>query len=120
MLFPNQFVAAGDIGRIAAGQRVTVPGPNYPGFTAFEAQEPVGKGWLLALVVPEGFDIERFAADKAVLSKGFAPVNDPPSYLMRIIRQIEAALSLRAKAGVSAGEELKRWGYAMVEYEIVR
>jgi hypothetical protein len=39
---------------------------------------------------------------------------------MRIIRQIEIALNLRAKAGASARDELGRWGYAMVEYEIVR
>ena len=66
------------------------------------------------------FEVERFAAEKATRDKGFQPVNDPPSYLMRIIRQIETALALRAKAGASAGDELKRWGYAMVEYEIVR
>jgi len=119
-LYPNKFVAVGDLGRIAGGQRVSVPGPDYPGFTAFQAVEPVGKGTLVALVVPEDFELARFAAEKTVLSKGFAPVNDPPSYLMRIVRQIETALALRAKAGVAGGDELKRWGYSTVEYEIVR
>jgi hypothetical protein len=99
---------------------VAVPGPDYPGFTAFQAVEPVGKGTLLALVAPDDFEVGRFAAEKSVLIKGFAPVDDPPSYLMRIIRQIETAVASRTKAGVSSGEELKRWGYATVEYEIVR
>jgi hypothetical protein len=119
-LYPNKFVAAGDLGRIAAGQRVAVPGPDYPGFTSFQAVEPVGNGTLMALVVPEDFEMARFAAERTVISKGFAAVNDPPSYLMRIVRQIETALALRTKTGAAAGEELKRWGYATVEYEILR
>ena len=119
-VYPNKFVAAGDLGRIAGGQRVSVPGPDYPGFTAFQAVEPVGRGTLVALVVPADFEVARFAAEKTVLNKGFVAVNDPPSYLMRIVRQIETALALRAKAGAAAGDELKRWGYATVEYEIVR
>jgi secreted trypsin-like serine protease len=119
-LYPNQFVATGAIGGIAASQRVSVPGPDYPGFTAFEAQEPVGKGSLLALVVPEDFDIERFIVSPQQITKGFAPVNDPPSYLMRLIRQIETALNARGRAGATRADELKRWGYAVAAYEIVR
>ena len=130
-LYPNRFVAAGTIGRIAAGQRVQVPGPDYPGFDAFEAQEPVGRGLLLALVVPEDFDIERFIVPPGQLAKGFAPVNEPPGYLMRLIRQIELAIALRARSGGGAAgggvalggataDELERWGYAVADYEIVR
>jgi secreted trypsin-like serine protease len=120
LIYPNQFVAQGDIGRIKSSDRVAVPGPSYPGFSAFQAVEPVGRGSLLALVVPENFDIARFAADTSVLNKGFQPVNDPPSYLMRIIRQIEIALASRTRAEGSGSDELKHWGYATVEYEIVR
>lgn len=120
LIYPNQFVSAQDPGRIGAGQRVSVPGPSYPGFTAFRAVEPAGRGRLLALVMPEDFDIERFAASPPVLTKGFQPVSEPPSYLMRLIRQIEAALSLSARAGGTAKEALNRWGYTIVEYEIVR
>ena len=40
---------------------------------------------------------------------------------MRIIRQIETALALRTKrGGAGADDELKRWGYAVADYEIVR
>ena len=85
------------------------------------AVEPVGKGRLLALVVPEQFEIERVIAEKTAVAKGFVPRNDPPSYLMRLIRQIETALGSRGRAAdAGGGSDLKRWGYAMVEYEIVR
>lgn len=117
-LYPNKFVAAAKAARIGAGQRVTVPGPDYPGFTSFQAAEPIGKGRLLALVVPQDFDIERFVAEATRLERGFQPVDDPPSYLMRMIRQIETALGSRTRG--SGDDELKMWGYAMADYEIVR
>lgn len=120
LLYPNQYVAKGDIGRIAAGARVTVPGEGYGGFTSFEAMEPLGKGRLLALVVPEDFDVERFIADRATLTKGFAPRNEPSSVMMRLLAQIEAALGARTRSSTSPADELKRWGYAVTEYEIVR
>jgi hypothetical protein len=120
MLYPNKYVASGNIGRIAAGQRVAVPGLDYPGFTAFEAQEPIGKGTLLGLIVPEEFEVERFIAPQQQVTKGFAPVNEPPSYFMRFIRQIETALLTNTRAGGAGADELKRWSYGVVEYEIVR
>jgi len=116
LIYPNRFVAAGAAGRIRAAQPVAVPGPDYPGFTGFQAVEPVGKGALLAVVVPEDFDIERFA-DKAIVDRGFQPVDDPPSFLMRLIRQMEVALSQRTRVG-GRSEELQRWGYATANYEI--
>ena len=73
----------------------------------------------MALVVLQDFAIERFAAGLAVRSKGFQPVNDPPNYLMRLIRQIETVLMGRAKLG-GAGADLPDWGYGLAEYEIVR
>jgi secreted trypsin-like serine protease len=120
LIYPNRFVSAGEGGRIRAAQQVRVPGPDYPGFTAFQAVEPIGKGELLALVVPDEFDVERFAAPKVVVSKGFQPINDPPSFLMRILRQIELALAARARGGAAERDELKRWGYAKASYEIVK
>jgi hypothetical protein len=118
-LYPNKYVAAADIGRIEVGQTVLVPGPGYPGFRAFKAVEPVGKGRLVALVAPANFDIEMFAAGLEVRAKGFQPVADPPSHLMRIIHQVETALASRA-GSAARSRELERWGYAVAEYEIVR
>ncbi|MGH6815270.1 MAG: trypsin-like serine protease [Hyphomicrobiaceae bacterium] len=119
LLYPNEHVAPDDIGRIGAGARVTVPGPDYRGFTAFQALEPLGRGTLIAVVAPEDFEIERFAAAKTVVNKGFQRVADAPSYLMRFIRQIEVALK-RQTRGLSRAEDLNRWGYGFAEYEIVR
>lgn len=119
LIYPNRFVLNREPIRISADHRVAVPGPDYPGFTAFRAEEPAGRGRLLALVVPEDFDILRFAASPAVLAKGFQPVSEPPSYLMRLIRQIELALSAGTRAG-GGSEPQKHWGYAIADYEIVR
>jgi secreted trypsin-like serine protease len=118
LLYPNQFVPASRTGSLTPGQPVMVPGPGYPGFTSFQAAEPVGTGVLLALVVPPDFDIERFAAGNAIVNKGFVPVNDPPSYLMRLIRQIEVTLASPKHA--ATGDALKAWGYGTAEYEIFR
>ncbi len=119
LIYPNRFVPANDRGRVVAGQRVTVPGPGYAGFTGFRAVEPTGKGHLLAFVVPNDFDVERFAAAPEIVTKGFQPVGIPQSYLMRLIQQIEKALAANARLGGTAGETLQHWGFANAEYEIV-
>lgn len=121
VIYPNQFVAAGDLGRIRAGQKVLVPGPEYRGFTGFRAIEPTGVGFLLAMVVPVDFDIERIASPRAGLTKGFMAVNNPPSYLIQLIRQIELSVLGRNRAGGQANaQDVARWGYALTRYEIVR
>ena len=50
-----------------------------------------------------------------MLAKGFVPVKESPSYLMRLVRQIETALS----GSEPRLADLKRWGFAVAEYEIV-
>jgi hypothetical protein len=117
LIFPNAFVTRSDVGRVSAGAHVQIPGQGY-GFDGFKAVEPLGTGRLLALIVPEDFDVERFAVDAPVLSKRFGPINEPPSYLMRLIRQIELALETGTSVARDAG--LERWGYAVAEYNIVR
>jgi Trypsin/Domain of unknown function (DUF4384) len=119
LIFPNKYVTKTEVGRVSAGQAVTVPSADY-GFTSFEAIEPTGGGRLLALIVPPDFDIERYLAPSRARSKGFAPRNDPPSYFMRLIRQIEKVLQFRIRSSHSANDELRRWAYTVVEYEIVR
>ena len=134
LIFPNRFTPRTDIGRIRANVRVAVPGPDYPDFTSFAAVEPAGKGKLIALVVPEDFAIERYAAEPQEVTKGFVPRNEPQSYLMRVIRQIDTAISTRTQALAGEGgvlttkartdaaiaAELRRWGYQILEYEITR
>jgi secreted trypsin-like serine protease len=116
LIYPNRFVPPGQAGTISPGGKVTVPGPSYTGFNGFLASEPAGKGVLLAMVVPDGFDIERFAASGAVVGGGFASVGNAPSYLMRLIRQIEVTLGAPGQGGTAQ----QAWGYGMTEYEIVR
>ena len=115
VIFPNRFVAQAKVGRLAAGERVVIPGPDY-GFTEFRAVEPVGKGRLVALLVPTEFDITRFGAGSAAATNAFDPVARPPSYLMRLIRQIDTALS----GGDAKLADLKSWAYGVAEYEIVK
>lgn len=118
-LYPNRHVPAGAMSRIAAGARVEIPGPGFPGLQYFEASEPAGKGVLIAIVVPDDFDVGRYIVTPQQLAKGLAPVPEPPSYLMRFIRQIELAIEARSRTGADA-DELRRWAYAVAEYEIVR
>jgi hypothetical protein len=66
----------------------------------------------VALVVPMDFDITRFGAASITATNDFEPVEKPPSYLMRLIRQIETALS--------PGVDAKRWAYGIADYEIVK
>ena len=81
----------------------------------------MGKGRLVALVMPEDFEIERHVATEKSLTKAIGPRDDPPSYMMRVIRQIETAIDARAADDRrSRAAELRRWGYQTVEYEIVR
>jgi hypothetical protein len=119
LIYPNSFVREGDIGRISAGNTVTVPGPNYPGFTSFQATEPLGKGYLVAFVAPKNFDIERNAAEAGIRSKGFVPVNDPPNYLMQFVQQIKVFLGFRSHGLRAVREDLESWGYTVSEYEIL-
>ena len=93
LIYPNKFVKASEIGHVDAGSKVSVPGPGYGGFDAFEAVKPAGKGYLLAILFPDSFDIERVAAAAPIISQGFEAVNDPDSYLVRFVRQIDKSLN---------------------------
>jgi hypothetical protein len=101
--------------RVSQGTDLTVPGVGY-GFTAFKAVEPLGKGQLIALVVPENFPTETLVTDKQHVAKGFAPVNTPTNYLMNLVQQVASAVR-----GRSGGDpQMKDWGLGVAEYEIVK
>ena len=122
LLYPNQFVPPDKAGSIKPGGVVAVPGPDYPGFTAFLASEPLGKGKLLAIVVPPDFDIERFAASTTVVTKGFQAINEAPSYLIRFVEQI-LVWKIATKVNrprQAPGDDSLGFGYALAEYEIFR
>lgn len=119
LIYPNKYVSLDDIGRIRAREKVSIPGPHYSGFSVFRATEPTGKGLLVAIVVPEDFPIDRVVAERALVSKGLMPVADPPSYLMRFIRQIENRLRAESRPPGEIENELRKWGLGITEYEIV-
>ncbi len=115
LIFPNKYTSDDNVGKIAAGQTISVPGPGY-GFTAFQAVEPIGKSRLIALVVPEEFDLSRIGASRAVRTKGLVPIKEPTNYLARFIRQIEKFLIGSRKAGRDVQAS---WAYSVIEYEII-
>lgn len=116
LIFPNVHMKNDDAGRIEPGGVISVPGPGY-GFTAFQAVEPLGRNRLIALVMPEDFEIERFLAPPTVRSKGITPVAQPTGYFMRFIRQIEQFLADRR---ADAQPPLAGWAYSAVDYVIVK
>ena len=119
LLYPNKFVKTVDIGHIEAGSRIAVPGPNYGGFTSFKAVKPTGKGNLLALLVPDTFDIERVVAAGAVYSRGFEAINEPESYLLQVVRQVDKMLNPEGRLSVEAPAGRTGWAFGLAEYEII-
>jgi secreted trypsin-like serine protease len=110
-LIPNEFTTKKDIGWIQPGRDYTIPSREY-GFAAFEAVEPVGRGQLIALVLPATFPMAIF--DTSVIrSKGFVAVNTPTNYFMNLIQSIAAAVR-------DTDPQLTPFGLAVTEYEIVR
>jgi len=94
LLYPNRFsLEAGNTGDLAAGRDLNVPDASY-GFTAFRAQPPTGNGYVVAFVLPEDFDLDRFGLPmllrQQILKPGFAPIERPTGYFKNLINQIEA------------------------------
>lgn len=115
LIFPNNFVKADDVGTVKAGTTISVPDRGY-GFTAFQAVEPLGKSRMIAMVVPEEFDLSRIGASQRIRSKGMVPINEPTSYLARLVRQIEKYFTSSRNSGQS---QRAKWAYSVTEYEIV-
>ena len=119
LIYPNKFTLALGDQVIKAGALTTIPSDGY-GFTAFEAQEPIGKGTLIALVVPPEFDLSEIGVSEhmrnSMKTKGFAPVKKPTSYFMRLISQIEFSLANHRAA--DATMRVGGFGMGTFEYEI--
>lgn len=113
-LFPNRFVGSDDASLIRPGQQITLPGPGY-GFDWFRAVEPLGKGKLIALVVPEDFPVKRTVASEERLARGFEPERAMTNYLMSLSTQVHDVLKQRS-AGVASADH---WAIRIVDYEIV-
>ncbi len=86
-IFPNKFVTAQSVGRVAANEKIRIPGPGY-GFDWFRATEPLGKGTLVSIIMPQDFPIKRHVGSDERLSKGFEPERSPANYLMNLAHEI--------------------------------
>ena len=113
-IFPNSFLPAELVARVPAGT-ISVPGPGY-GFSGFKAVEPAGHGRLLALVQPDAVPADRLAMVREQIDKGFEPVNQPGAYLDQLVRHVTASVGERSPGKAAAAD----WGFALVDYEIVR
>ncbi len=108
-ILPNKFTVSG--ARIRPGETIMAPSAGWD-FTGFRADEPVGKGTLVALVVPDDFTETTYGGEASEqLSKGFTPVQAPTNYLMNILQQVGD----RAARSKSQG-----FAYRTLDYEIVR
>jgi secreted trypsin-like serine protease len=112
-VLPNKYTPAHSVARMTPGKSVTVPEAAGYGFSGFKAVEPLGKGQLIALVVPEGFQTEALLSEKPPATRGLVPVNTPSNYLMNLVQQVANLVSLRSG-------DMKDWGLGIAEYEIVK
>jgi secreted trypsin-like serine protease len=113
-IFPNSWVADGEAGRIAKGEPLELPQKGWQ-LEWFRAQEPAGRGRLVAIVVPEDFPLATLVATPARVGKGIGIDAEPAPlfYVATLLDQI-----YNATRGQAASPE--RWGYAGLDYEIVR
>jgi Domain of unknown function (DUF4384) len=113
-IFPNAYIKEDLVARVVAGSKITIPGPDY-GFD-LRASE-VGRGTLIALVVPVDSSVGLLANYRDQQRKGFQPIIQPSEYLAGIARQFSN------ETGVERAREdfaLKNWAIDVLEYEIVR
>jgi secreted trypsin-like serine protease len=109
-LFPNDFGAAR---RIEPGSPIAVPGDA--GFV-LRVQEPLGRGKLIAVVAPDGFNMEALQTVKGV--KGFT-VEAALPYLQNLIQLIRVATGTKGFT-IEPGGAMPGWGFADLDYEVVR
>ena len=109
-IFPNSFVQSEQAQRIQKDIVMPIPGAGY-GFSGFKAVEPVGRGTLVALVQPDTVS-GALPFIVAQTTKGFQPVAAPNIYLEELLRHVTG--------GIKGSTAADGWGYARMEYEIVR
>jgi secreted trypsin-like serine protease len=114
-LFPNKF---SKVRTVSANAAMIIPdNASY----SLPAQEPVGKGRLVAIVAPPSFNAEALIADPQEINKGFEVKANPQSqsYLYNLIEQIRIALGAKGFT-VSPTASLPDWAIGGADYEIIR
>lgn len=115
-IFPNKYVTSRLIGQISPKDKLRIPGPQY-GFDWFRSIEPIGKGKLLVLVVPEAFAQKYQLVESGWRTKGFAPEKAPAPFFANLMDQIYGLIGARNK---TSNEVATEWAYTIVDYEIIR
>lgn len=110
-IFPNEFSEKENKhGKIKAGGRLVVPDAYY-GFR-FTADEPVGKGRLIALVSEQPLQLSGGAFSKDL---NVVPVDEGMAELQRIRQQLNRILT-----DADGRDRPLDWSVATFDYEIVR
>ncbi len=113
-LFPNQYSKQGDKhGYVKAKQTIVIPDHHY-GFD-FIANEPFGKGLLVALVVED--ELSRV---QKLIPTAFKQIQarEAQVVLQKLRQQLNKTLPQRNKNGEVVNRPV-RWSIAVVEYEII-
>lgn len=130
LIFPNQFVApARRDGRVRVQETVAIPDQSY-GFD-FVAQEPFGRGLLLAIVTDQPFGTQRAISETAALLKLLPQAGSEPPKRGFVPQAQEQALADTGPLRETANKLLEmfikelgplngRWIADCLEYEIYR
>jgi hypothetical protein len=121
-IYPNASTSE----KIAAREKKEIPSKGA-GFDYFVASDPPGKGRLVALVVPDAFPYESLVGDRALLDKGVSaegevlpriPIEEREraNYLINLVHQVLST----APASDSSSSKFKDWGYATLDYEVLK
>jgi secreted trypsin-like serine protease len=113
-ILPNRF-AASSLRSAAPGGTLTVPGEGF-GFKSLSVSEPVGRGLLIALIVPDSFPVEGVISDKGRFARDLLPVEDPANYLAALVREVSKDIARRSGSSASKGE----WALGITDYEVFK
>lgn len=109
-LFPNNYAVSS---HLEAGATLTLPSNN---FFQFRVAEPIGRSKLIALIVPDDFNIEALNTAKG--TKGFV-TEAPLPYMQNLLNLIEDAGGVRG-IEVRPVNPAHGFGFTSIEYEVVR
>lgn len=113
-VFPNRYVTSGEARFVSRGEALLIPdaaNPRYVGLRGFRAVQPIGRGRLIAIVVPKHLQVADIIEAPERVSKGFAAEGAPASYILNLFDELIAA----TVAGTNPGD----WALGEASYEIV-
>ncbi|RKZ40264.1 MAG: hypothetical protein DRQ49_08940 [Gammaproteobacteria bacterium] len=109
-LFPNQYSEQlGKEGYVSAGQSLTIPDSLY-GFD-FIAEEPIGKGLLIALLVED-----KLSSIQALIPTAFEQIHSKQA--QAVLQQLRQQLNQTLQQDNAANRPI-RWSITVIEYEIM-